>query len=326
MPKRSAIFISYRVEDSSHAVARLANDLAERFPDGQVFHDLTSIAPGEDFTAALRRGLETCAVALVVIGPRWSTLEDGSGRRRLGAPGDWVTYEVSECLSNDEIRVIPLLIDGTAMPRAEELPEGLAALARRQALPLTVRHWKEDVRSILQMAQSAIANNRPPEVDALPDSGRPSTGRPSGRVAIAAGALLVILLASGLFLMGDRLQPRSGTASADTRAPGPPPAPPESAAALGSTRGDASPLPADPASSSIRGFVVQLGAYDDTKTVRSVRSRAEAIGLKTYTQQVDLPTGTRTRVRVGPFASRDEAQSAAGRLNSEGLSAHVLEL
>ena len=56
MPRRSAIFISYRVEDSSHAVARLANDLAERFPDGQVFHDLTSIAPGEDFTAALRRG------------------------------------------------------------------------------------------------------------------------------------------------------------------------------------------------------------------------------------------------------------------------------
>ncbi|MDO4593068.1 MAG: SPOR domain-containing protein, partial [Comamonadaceae bacterium] len=48
--------------------------------------------------------------------------------------------------------------------------------------------------------------------------------------------------------------------------------------------------------------------------------------LKTYTQTVDTKDGKRTRVRVGPFAQRDEADKAAARIKGLGLAAAVLTL
>ena len=49
-------------------------------------------------------------------------------------------------------------------------------------------------------------------------------------------------------------------------------------------------------------------------------------GLKTYTQVVDTKDGKRTRVRVGPFTNRAEADKAAARIKSLDLSASVLTL
>jgi DedD protein len=69
-------------------------------------------------------------------------------------------------------------------------------------------------------------------------------------------------------------------------------------------------------------FVVQVGAYTD-RTLREVRAKVEKLGLKTYTQEVETPSGRRTRVRVGPFDSRSEAEAAAARLKAAGLPATV---
>ncbi len=73
-------------------------------------------------------------------------------------------------------------------------------------------------------------------------------------------------------------------------------------------------------------FVVQVGAYGDPATLHEVRQRVEKLGLKTYTQAVETTAGKRTRVRVGPFASRAEADSVGARLKSAGLPAAVLAL
>jgi DedD protein len=82
-----------------------------------------------------------------------------------------------------------------------------------------------------------------------------------------------------------------------------------------------------PAASAPGGrFVVQVGAYADANALREVRARVEKLGLKTYTQVIETSAGQRTRVRVGPYASRDEAAAAAGRLRSAGLQANVLAL
>ncbi len=48
--------------------------------------------------------------------------------------------------------------------------------------------------------------------------------------------------------------------------------------------------------------------------------------MKTYTQPVDTPTGKRIRVRVGPYATRAEADKVATRLKGDGLQAVVLTL
>ena len=65
----------------------------------------------------------------------------------------------------------------------------------------------------------------------------------------------------------------------------------------------------------------------DAEKVREVRRKLEQAGLKTYTQVIDGKDGKRsTRVRVGPFESRDEADKAAARIRKLDLQASVISL
>lgn len=72
--------------------------------------------------------------------------------------------------------------------------------------------------------------------------------------------------------------------------------------------------------------IVQVGAFADADKARDTRAKLERAGLKTYTQVVDTKDGKRTRVRVGPYANRAEADKAAAQIKSMGLSASVLAL
>ena len=147
-PSRSRIFINYRREDTAHVAGRLADDLRRHFASDQVFQDFASIEPGTDFTQAVQHGLDTCAAVLVVIGPTWLTVTDHKGRRRLDLPDDWVAHEVAESLTRPEVRVFPVLVDAE-MPAPEDLPEPLRPLTRRQAFPITSRHWANDVADLI---------------------------------------------------------------------------------------------------------------------------------------------------------------------------------
>jgi DedD protein len=82
---------------------------------------------------------------------------------------------------------------------------------------------------------------------------------------------------------------------------------------------------AKPESSSGR-FVVQVGAFADVAAARETRQKVEKLGLKTYTQVATTASGSRIRVRVGPFASRDEADKALAKAKGAGLNAVVLTL
>jgi DedD protein len=57
-----------------------------------------------------------------------------------------------------------------------------------------------------------------------------------------------------------------------------------------------------------------------------VRLKLERAGLKTYTHVAETPDGKRIRVRLGPFASKSEAEKAAVRVKALGLPAAVLTL
>lgn len=82
-----------------------------------------------------------------------------------------------------------------------------------------------------------------------------------------------------------------------------------------------------PASAAKEGrFVVQVGAFTDAAALKDARQRVEKLGLKTYTQVVETDAGKRTRVRVGPFATREEADHAAAKLKGAALPAAVLTL
>jgi DedD protein len=86
-------------------------------------------------------------------------------------------------------------------------------------------------------------------------------------------------------------------------------------------------LAGEPAATATAGrYVVQVGAYADAAVLREARMKVERLGLKTYTQVIDGDGGKRTRVRVGPFATKEEAGAAAGRIKGAGLPTVVLVL
>ena len=99
----------------------------------------------------------------------------------------------------------------------------------------------------------------------------------------------------------------------------------EAARARALLEGRAAPAPAPAAADSGR-FIIQIGAFAEADTVRDVRQQAERAGVRTYTQVVDTKSGKRTRVRVGPFASRADAEKAAAALKRAGLGGSILAL
>jgi DedD protein len=69
-------------------------------------------------------------------------------------------------------------------------------------------------------------------------------------------------------------------------------------------------------------FAVQVGAYASDSGVRDVRNKLERVGLKSYTQVV----ASGTRVRTGPYGSRQEAEQAADKARSIGFQPSVVAL
>lgn len=73
-------------------------------------------------------------------------------------------------------------------------------------------------------------------------------------------------------------------------------------------------------------FIVQVGAFAEADRVRDVRQKLERAGLKTYAQVIETKDGKRTRVRVGPFASRVQAEQAVEKIKAIDLPAAILSL
>ena len=88
---------------------------------------------------------------------------------------------------------------------------------------------------------------------------------------------------------------------------------------------DGKPL-ADSAVAAEGRFVVQVGAFADPAKARETRLRVEKVGLKTYTNVTETKDGKRIRVRVGPFASRGQADKAAEKIKGLDLPAAILTL
>ncbi|GLZ48182.1 hypothetical protein Acsp06_43670 [Actinomycetospora sp. NBRC 106375] len=152
----AAVFISYRRSDTDRAAERLDNLLRQRLGDPQVFLDVRSIRPGAEFRDDLRNAIARSAVMLVMIGRGW--LRAGRrGRRRLDDPADLVRIEIEHGL-RARLLVIPVLVDGAAMPRADALPEALAPLASRNACRLGGQSFDDDTADLVDYLNGYLAS------------------------------------------------------------------------------------------------------------------------------------------------------------------------
>jgi hypothetical protein len=76
------IFISYRREETAYPAGWLFDRLAHHFDGGQVFKDVDSIQPGDDFVEVIATAVGSCDVLLALIGAEWLTVTDEDGQRR----------------------------------------------------------------------------------------------------------------------------------------------------------------------------------------------------------------------------------------------------
>ena len=66
-------------------------------------------------------------------------------------------------------------------------------------------------------------------------------------------------------------------------------------------------------------WVIMLDAFSDAKNVKQLRAKLTAAGVKSYTEPVKTAKGELTRVRAGPFSSKETAEKARAKLEAMGL-------
>jgi DedD protein len=111
------------------------------------------------------------------------------------------------------------------------------------------------------------------------------------------------------------------------KAPEPSPAAPKPEADAGKARAEeelkraeAALAGKDPAE---ERWEVQLGAYQNPASVTNLVRKLKELGLPTYTEKVDTPSGPRTRVRAGPFPTQEGAEKARARVKIIGVDGPV---
>jgi hypothetical protein len=245
------VFVSYRREDSGGFAGRIYDRLTSRLGRESVFFDVDTIPPGHDFVDVLSERVGKCDALLAVIGKHWVSSADSENRRRLDDPQDFVRIEIEAAL-NRGVPVIPVLVDGAAMPHPEDLPDSLKKLVRRQAVEISHARFDSDAERLTQAlsqieeemrqqeasppppggpeaaptAQAAAAAARrysEPPGPALSAPARPGGGRPL--VYLAVLGLIVAVVAGLLFalLPGSRKLENTSdaTAAASPTAPSP---------------------------------------------------------------------------------------------------------
>ena len=177
------VFVSYRRDDTAAYAGRLYDRLSDAFGESNVFMDVDSIAPGDDFVESINSAVGACTLLLALVGRDWVGSGEPAGRRRIDDPSDYVRLEIETALDR-HIRVVPVLVDGAAVPESSELPYSLRPLARRQAGYLSHSQFRSDVAALVATIEGLAAGGstdferpggEPPSRERLREMSLPST-------------------------------------------------------------------------------------------------------------------------------------------------------
>jgi hypothetical protein len=257
------IFVSYRRSDSAGYTGRLMDDLKDQFPGSEVFRDIEAIEAGADFVKAIDEAVGSCSVLLAVIGPRWLAKDD-AGKSRLFQENDFVRLEIATALRRD-VRVVPVLVEGATMPAADQLPDDLKPLARRQAHEISDRRWDFDVEQLfavlgkipgVERKQQTSTPPAPPTPTAAPPQVPPPSTGSGKKIALGAIGAVAVVVVIGVMLGGN-----------DSTAPEEPPL----ALERGPSDDTEEPLP-PPAESARRAQPVDTAAHEPANTAAPARS------------------------------------------------------
>ena len=149
------VFISYRRDDSSGYAGRLYDALVAHFGSDLVFIDIDSIRAGENFADVIDKRIAACSVVVVLMGKGWLKSVDDQGHRRLDDPHDFVQLEIASALAQ-KIPVIPVLVAGARMPRPDDLPKPVKALAHLNAIEIFDQLFHDSVKHFISALQPFV--------------------------------------------------------------------------------------------------------------------------------------------------------------------------
>ncbi len=87
----------------------------------------------------------------------------------------------------------------------------------------------------------------------------------------------------------------------------------------------AAPAPAAAAPSNVKsGFVVQVGAFRDADNAKQIIEQMKAAKLPVFTDTVTVVGGKVTRVRLGPFTARPQAEAMVAQVKLAGAEGKVV--
>jgi hypothetical protein len=195
------VFISYRREDSAGHSGRLYDSLQAHFGADGVFMDLRGIDSGQNFADVIHTAIRSSDVLLAVIGSEWLSCT-GTHGRRLDDPHDFVRTEIATAIALGT-PIIPVLVDGTSMPRAASLPDLLRPLAKRDAHELSDERWSYDVGHLIAATEKL--------------AGKTGGWKRRPWRALAAALAILAILGGAYFVLRGR-QPAPGLQDTDSYA------------------------------------------------------------------------------------------------------------
>jgi hypothetical protein len=154
----AAFFISYRRDQSKWPARQIKTELVRKFGETSVFMDTASIPAGEEWPRRIETAIRGCSVMLVLIGPNWLEVKDGT--RRIDDPRDWVRLEIEAGLRRQETVVVPVLLDGAQCPDAAVLPDSIRGLATMQAVALTGDRLEDEVNELVDSIEKGRVRQR----------------------------------------------------------------------------------------------------------------------------------------------------------------------
>ncbi len=189
------VCISYRRADSMAITGRIFDRLVSHFGADAIFMDIDDIPFGVDFREHIDTTIRGSDVLVAVVGATWLGPRDGA-EDRIRQPADPVAIEIHTALER-QVPIVPVLVDGAAMPDESRLPETLAAFANLNAVDITSgRDFSIHVDRLIRAIETLTGTQSPQPV---------STGAPAalsthavrpGRVASLALLAIAAVLAA----------------------------------------------------------------------------------------------------------------------------------
>ena len=181
------ILISYRRSDTAASVGRIYDRLAAYYGKDQLFLDVDDIPKGADFRHHIAKVLSHTDVVLAIIGTRW--LGVNAEGVRLHREDDPVRVEI-ESTQASKTPLLPVLIDGAAMPLADELPSSLQTFPYLNAAAVSSGvDFDQHVARLIRAIDTLLGAKAP----AAPLQ-RAASARPAWRAAFPYFALLALAL------------------------------------------------------------------------------------------------------------------------------------